>query len=393
MNKHIKIWSILIFLPISLLAQNDVDSVLIQIEENNTTLSSIRKNAEAEKIGNKTGIYLENPEVGFNYLWSDLPSIGNRTDINVTQSFDFPTAYGHRRHISDYRNTQAELDYQKHRNSILLDAHLFCAEVIFANALAEEYQERLSYARELADAYQVLFENGEVSILENNKAQLNLLNIRKELEAVQIEQSTYLKQLSAMNGGQPIVLEINSMPLPLIPPDFDQWYIQTEQVNPTLLWLNQEVQVSQQEEKLNRALTLPRASAGYMSENWTGERLQGITVGVSVPLWENKNTVKYTQVKTLAMQSMVADYKLQFYNHLKIQFEKAISLQNTVSEYRQSLQLYENTELLKKALDNGEISLLTYLMELSLAFTTIDKFMKAEHEFNKAMVILYQYQN
>jgi cobalt-zinc-cadmium efflux system outer membrane protein len=393
MNKYLIIWSFLFVLPITLLAQNDVDSVLSQVEKNNTTLSALRKSVEAEKIGNKTGIYLQNPEVGFNYLWSDPKSVGNRTDINVKQSFDFPTAYGYRRQISEFRNTQAELDYQKQRKNILLDARLLCAEIIYTNTLLEEYMVRLTYAQQLADAYQEMYNNGEVGILENNKAQLNLLNIKKEVDAVKVEQSTYLKQLSALNGGKPIVLNSNTLSLPPIPSDFDQWYSQSEQANPALLWLNQEVQLSQQQTKLNRALTLPKASAGYMSENRVGEHFQGITAGVSIPLWENKNTVRFTQVRTLAMQSMVTDYKLQFYNQLKIQFEKAVSLQNTVTEYRQSLKLYENTGLLKIALDKGEISLLNYLMELSLAYSTIDKFMKAENELNKAVVLLYQYRD
>jgi cobalt-zinc-cadmium efflux system outer membrane protein len=393
MNKYLKIWSVLFVLPFSLLAQNDIDSVLSQIDKNNTTLSALRKSVEAEKIGNKTGIYLQNPEVGFNYLWSDPTSVGNRTDINVKQSFDFPTAYGYRRQISDSRNTQAELDYQKKRKNILLDARLLCAEIIYTNTLLEEYMERLAYAQDLADAYKVMYNSGEAGILENNKAQLNLLNIKKEVEAVKVEQSTYLKQLSALNGGKHIVLKSNALSLPPIPSDFDQWYNQSEQANPGLLWLNQEVMLSEHQTKLNRALTLPKASTGYMSENRVGEHFQGITVGVSIPLWENKNTVKYAEAKTLALSSVVADYKLQFYNQLRIQFEKAVSLQKTVAEYRQSLKLYENTGLLKIALDKGEISLLNYLMELSLAYSTIDKFMKAENELNKAVVLLYQYRD
>jgi outer membrane protein, heavy metal efflux system len=393
MNKYLKIWSVIFLLPVTLIAQNDVDSVLSQIEKNNTTLSAIRKSVEAEKIGNKTGIYLQNPEVGFNYLWSDPSSVGNRTDINVKQSFDFPTAYGYRRQISEFRNTQAELDYQKQRKNILLDARLLCAEIIYANALIQELQGRLTYARQLADAYQVMYNNGEVGILENNKAQLNLLNIKKELEAIKIEQSTYLKQLTALNGGQPIVLNSNMLSLPLIPSDFDQWYSQSEQANPVLLWLDQEVQLSRQQERLNRAMTFPKASAGYMSENRVGEHFQGITVGVSIPLWENKNTVKYAQVKTIAWETSVNDYKLQFYNQLKIQYAKAISLQNTVTDYRQSLQLYENTGLLQKALDKGEISLLNYLMEISLAYSSIDNYLKAENELNKAVILLYQFRD
>jgi len=97
MNKYIKIWAFLFILPVSLSAQITVDSVLAAIEKNNTTLSAMRNKAEAEKFKNQTGIYLQNPEVGFDYLWGNSSDIGNKIDFSIKQSFDFPTASGYRR--------------------------------------------------------------------------------------------------------------------------------------------------------------------------------------------------------------------------------------------------------------------------------------------------------
>jgi len=127
-----------------------------------------------------------------------------------------------------------------------------------------------------------------------------------------------------------------------------------------------------------------------MSEFRASEKLQGITAGISIPLWENKNTVKYIQVKTLAWQEMAADFKLQYYNQFRNHYEKASGLQKTVSDYKQSLGLYQNTELLKIAFEKGEISLLTYLIELTLTYSTIDDYLQAENELNKAIAMLYQ---
>jgi len=393
MNKYYIICIAIFLLPFTAIAQHAIDSVIMQIEKNNTTLSALRKSAEAEKIGNKTGIYLQNPDVGLNYLWSDPSTVGNRTDISIKQSFDFPTAYGYRRHISDYRNTQTELEYQKQQKKILLEARLLCAEIVYANALLAEYQTRMNYAKELVDAYTVMFAKGETSVLENNKAQLNLLNIKNEVETITIERASLQKQLMAMNNGIAIALQDKTMESQPLPLDFDKWYQQLAQKNPNLLCLQQEIQLSQQQEKLNRALTFPKAFTGYMSEQRSGENFRGITLGLTIPLWENKHTVQYAKAKTLAWQGLEADNILQFKNQLKIQFEKALSLQRTVTEYRQSLQLYNNTDLLKKALDKGEISLLNYLLELSLAYSSMDKFMKAENELNKAKSLLFQYQD
>ena len=83
---------ILIF-PMGLFAQN-IETVLSEIESNNTTLSAYRNLNEAQKLENKTDIFLENPEVGFNYLWGNPSPMGTRQDFSVSQSFDFPTSYG-----------------------------------------------------------------------------------------------------------------------------------------------------------------------------------------------------------------------------------------------------------------------------------------------------------
>jgi outer membrane protein TolC len=379
-------------LPFSLSAQISADSILSAIEKNNTSLYALRKSVDAEKIGNRTGIHLQNPEIEFNYLWGNPSGMGNRIDLTAKQSFDFPTAYGHRRQIADSRDLQTDIEYLQQRKDILYGARLLVADIIYANAVIEEYNKRLLHAQSIADAFRVMFEKGEVSILEQNKAQLNLLNLRKETEARFIERAAYLNQLKALNGGISIELTDKSFPERLLPADFDLWYSNAENNNPTLQWLKKETEISVQREKLNRALSLPRASAGYMSEKVVGEHFQGITAGISIPLWENKNMVKYARAHTLALQSIEADRKQQFYNQLKIQFEKAAGLQQTVNGYRQALQTSNNAELLKKALDQGEIPLINYLMELSFTYSAMDNLLKSEYELQKALSFLAQFE-
>ncbi|MBK6964389.1 MAG: hypothetical protein IPH20_10750 [Bacteroidales bacterium] len=48
--------------------------------------------------------------------------------------------------------------------------------------------------------------------------------------------------------------------------------------------------------------------------------------------------------------------------------------------------------LLKKALDAGEITLINYLMELSLAYSAMDNLLKSEYELNKALSVLAEYE-
>ena len=59
---------IIIFLTcFSLYGQNSVEDALAGIEKNNTGLAALKKKAEADKIGNRTGIFLSNPEFGYKH--------------------------------------------------------------------------------------------------------------------------------------------------------------------------------------------------------------------------------------------------------------------------------------------------------------------------------------
>ncbi len=382
--------AIIIALGSTLFAQNTIENVMAEIEKNNTTLSALKEKAEANKLGNKTGIYMQNPEVEFNYLWGDAVT-GNRTDFSAKQTFDFPTAYGYKNQISDIKNEQVVLEFQKQRKDLLFNARLVCYNLIYINALMAELSKRISNDESIAKSYKSKLDAGETNILEYNKAQLNLLNLRKEKESLTIESEALLGELTRLNGGIPIEFTRTEFPGSTIPANFEQWYTEAGQSNPLLNWLKKEIELNQKQVSLNRAMNLPKLQAGYMSESVVGQDFKGVTVGLSIPLWENKNTVKYSKATTLAMESAANDNKIQMYNQLKILHAKAIGLQKSVSDYKENLKLFNNSELVAKALDKGEISLIEYMLELSIYYESINNLLQSEMEMNKTVAELNKY--
>lgn len=381
-----------VILGCSNLLSQDIDMILAGVEKNNTTLIALRKSADAERIGNKTGLYPENPEFAFNYLWGSPESIGNRKDISLVQSFDFPSAYAYRNQISEQRNVQVELEYERQYRSILTQTRLVCNELIYQNMLSNELRRRIGNARKIADSYKSKFEAGETGIIDFNKAQVYLLNIIKDAESVEIERSALLAGLKSLNGGIPVEFNDSIFPLQTLPVDFEQWYADAEKNNPVLRWLNQEISISQKNEKLNAAMGLPKIQAGYMSEDVVGEQFRGVAVGLSIPLLENKNAVKYAKAKTFAVQSAESDNRQQFYNNLKALHTKAVSLQNSLDDYRTNLQKFNNSALLQKALDNGELSLAEYYFELTVYYESFNKILDIEKSLNETIIELYRYQ-
>jgi outer membrane protein TolC len=263
--------------------------------------------------------------------------------------------------------------------------------LVYVNAIKTELSKRLEHSKSIAKGYQKKFEMGETNILEYNKAQLNLLNLSKEMESLEIKKEALLAELMSLNGGIPLTFTDSVFQPEVVPADFETWYLLAEQNNPMLNWLKQEIEINRQQEKLNRAMSLPKLNAGYMSEKFAGEQFQGVTVGLAIPLFENKNTVKYAKANSLAIESIKADKKLQFYNQLKALHAKATGLQKNVDGYRADLLKYDNTGLLKKALDKGQISLIEYMLELSIYYESVNRLLEMEREMSRVLAELRRY--
>lgn len=217
------------------------------------------------------------------------------------------------------------------------------------------------------------------------------MNINKELESIEIERITLLSELTRLNGGNFIDFTDSQFQSPVIPADFEQWYVSAKQNNPVSIWIEKEMEISKKQEKLNRAMSLPKLQTGFMSEKIIGEQFQGITIGLSIPLWDNKNTVKFAKANTIALESIITDNKIQLNNYLKSLHTKAISLKQNADDYRLNLRLFDNSELLKKALDKGEITLIDYILELSIYYESVNKLLELERGLNKILAELNQY--
>lgn len=391
MKQFVIIFVVLIAHSSTLFSQSSIDKILSEVEKNNTTLSALRKGIEAEIIGNKTNISLQNPEIVFNYLWGSPSAIGNRQDLSITQGFDFPSVYSFQNQISDLKNEQLSLKYKKQLNVVLLKARYVCIDLIYNNTLKSVLSVRLGQAQNNEKAYKLSFEKGDANMLEYNKASLNLLNISSELESVEIERNTLISALILLNGGQGIDFNVNTFELVALTSDFEQWYDSAEQNNHILSWLKKELKVNETAVKLNKAKSLPKFQAGYMRENVVGEEFQGITLGMTIPLWENKNKVKFSKANVVASENFIGDIKLRFYEHLKALHSKSIAQQRNVNDYRSKMLLLDNTKLLKKALDLGEISLINYLLELSIYYDSVNKLLELERDMNRTVAELKLY--
>jgi outer membrane protein TolC len=383
--KKIMLYLIILLLPMAYAWAQQFAPVIESIEKNNTTLEALRQKTEAKQLESHTGIFLENPELGFNYLWGKPGEIGNRTDVSIMQSIDFPSAYKYRSTIADLNHDQAGYEYDVERVRILHEARQICIDLVYNYVLIEENEQRLDFAKSIFLAVEKMYEEGRVNVIEYNKARLNLSNLSNDQDRLKAELRRLQAELRRLNGGKDVQLEANEFAIPDLPKDFDEWFATMAESNPLLQYLSKEIDIHANEEKLYRALSLPKLSAGYMSEKVVGIQYQGISVGLSIPLWENKNTVKAAKARKEAGTAIAADSRIQMYTILKNHYHIAQDLKRSSEAYAASLISVNNADLLKKAYDMGEISLIEYLLEVQFYYETVIKALETKRDMLRAV--------
>ena len=366
-------------------AQNEVERVLQSVEQHNTTLVALRHETEAAKVGNHTNLNLPNPEVEFGYLWGSPSSIGHRKDVSAVQSFDFATVTGAKRRLARQQDALADWQYKESRMQLLLEAHHLCLDAIYYNAMCKELMQRKQYAEEITSAQQKRLEQGDINRIEYNQVKLDLAAVSAELMRCNTERAAVMAELQRLNGGEPLLIEATDYPAVAIANDFEAWYAEAEQKSPALAYVKQQIDVANRELAVRRADGLPTVSLGFMGEYVSGESYQGVKVGMSRPLWANKNRVRQAKAEVEAAKARQTDARQQFYSRLHNLFVQQRGLRQVVQSYQEALRATDNTSLLKKALDAGSISTMDYLLGARMYYDAVNQKMDACRAWQKTV--------
>lgn len=379
-----------LLLPALSWGQNYND-VLAQIEQNNPELKALQAEAAARAREARTGLSPADPEVEAAYLWGKPKDMGNRVDLNVTQTFDFPTAYYWRKKVSDGNVDVAYLDYQVARRELMLEAESFCVEMVYRNALSSLLSKRLEMAEAVYASVSKKVSVGETNMIDLSKAEFNLISSRRSYEANAVELGLIASQLERLNGGKAVSVEADSFMPAVLPQDFDSWFSGIS--SPDIRALSRHEEVSRLGIKVEQSGWLPKFSVGYVSEHIAGTVLQGVGVGVSIPLWENHGKVKAAKAAAEAAKTRLDTEKMQFECSMKALFDKAVKLSALVESYRSSLESTESMDLLEKALDSGQISLLDFVVEQEVWYDAAEQLLESERELQIVLAELRSFDN
>lgn len=385
--------------------EEGIGRILQQIETNNKELQAEVRLLDAQKRENRATNNLPDPTLSYSHLWDSRNSDETVGELIVSQSFDFPTLYVTRSRMNRMKGVALDARAAARRQQILLEAQQLCLDVILLHQQQQLLDERLKNAEELSRLYAQRLEKGDANILETNKIDLELLNVRTEARLNATGLDNKLKALTALNGDLPLApgrpfpdgqmpgpaaLGLTDYPLMPLPADFRSLCDELLASDPTLQALQGESDAARRQLSVSRQGWLPRLELGYRRNTESGHPLNGVVVGFSFPLFENRGKVKMAWSQATGLDYQREEAVLQTSSSLWQLYEEASQLHASIEEYRQTFRQQQNLSLLKQALTGGEISMIEYFVELSVIYQSKSNLLQLENRYQKVMAELYK---
>ena len=372
---------------------NNIDYVLQQIKLNNTQLKALNAEIEAQTADIKSSNNLSDPTIDGAYLFG-VGSIGDKWELGVSQEFDWPGIYSARGKVNKARIEALAQSYAQKQIQIFSEARNICLEIICLNRRIKFENNILANLDSLYDKSLKGLEYGEISILDTNKLKIERLGVTQSIAGNKALLQAKIKQLEGLNGNIPLndVASLSDYPEQQLH-SLDEYLSQMKASDPQLRQISSEIEASNKQVSVTRMQNLPKFSLGYRHVNEIGDHFNGVGVGLSIPVFENRGKNKAAKAQAIASQLSFDDVISTRTAEITASHQKAVAVRQQLDGYRDALLKCNNIEILDKALYGGQISLINYLLELRYFIEAQNALIDIEFEYNTLITDLNKYTN
>ena len=355
-------------------------TLLDTIARNNPTLRAALAGRRAAEAANRAETRLPDPEAEVAYLAGSPSGVPNRTNVSLTQELDWGVLTGRRKGLVEAADRTAAARQRGVYREVMADALEQLVLLVHGNRMVAEMEARLALAQQVEGLCLKLYDKGDLTEPEMNKARLNTVVAKADRQRAADERAAVMARLCALNGGLSFVCNDTVYSLPA---DDLCRAAETRSLPRTAAVEGAEAAVAEAEAevKLARAQQWPSFTVGFQGEYIRQNNYSGLSLGLSLPLWGNKRAeVRRREAELLASRLDLADTQLTAGAQQELLAQKTRRLLQVADELHQGLLATSNSRLLQRSLELGQISLLDFLLETSFYYAARTAWLEAERD-------------
>lgn len=366
------------------------NDILYDIAANNPELATSVAQNESDIINLKSENNLPDPEIGYEHKWGKE---GEKWGIGINQSFEWPGVYSARKKVIN--SSSEAIEYLNKTNYLnkLVDIKLLLIDIINQRKQLSLIYQLENQIDTLTIKYEHGLKQGEVTKLDINKLKIEKIALTRQRKSIDNQLNILKASLMAENGGKDIssiLTNLSSYPEETILPE-EKYEQMLKENDPQVAQLSSMAKAQEFNSKALRMSKLPGVSIGYKLENELGAYFNGFSIGISIPTFSkrHKKDAIVASQKAITLQSNA--YEIEKLAQIKVQRSNAISLYLEMEQLRPTLENNDNILLLKKALDGGQISLITYIQEVNFFLEAQKNYLDVEYNYYQLLASLNKY--
>lgn len=359
------------------------------IISNNSRLKALRANAEADY---QSDLYeakrLNDPEVEFEHLWG--PDDNKKWNIGVSQSFDWPGAYGKRIRTAESRRQAWTYRYAAEELSMRTSAKEAFAMGVYARRRLDLLQRVYENMDSLRNYITTGYRDGQLTILDVKKIQLELYGLRARIADVSQESMQAGAELAALNDGNALDADFGAYPAePMY--DLSRYLEYASSANPDVTAAEATAKSARLEADAVAASRMPGFTVGYRHAFEEEQHFNGFAVGVSLPVYSRSRAVKAAKLRATASGFDAAEASASARSAVTAAYSVAEKRRNALSELNDVTLDESYPRLLLMAYKGGQINVITYIQELNYYLSARETRLDAEYQLRLALITLNKY--
>lgn len=371
--------------------------------KNNNSIRIAEYNINVQKALKKGSVTIPKAELSYTQGVVSNPTINDNL-INVTQRFDFPTLYSNQSKLAQEKIISTEKYKAVSENELIENVKLAYLQYQYVLEKGKLIAALDSIYSNLSKASDARYRTGESTNLEKMTSSVQLKQIQNELEKNNADVKIAKQQLQTLlNTTDDIsIAETNLTAKELL--------LTIENLsannNPIIGYLQQEVNVSQQEIQVEKSKMLPEIILGYSAQTYKGmqtingidrtytgkDRFSFFQIGIGIPLFPGgyKSKINAAKINREIAATQVELNKTNLNGQLKELEQQYAKLQNELNYYQQQALPQANLIISnsEKSFKSGEVSYAQHLQNLTLANNIRTAYVESLYNFNKAIIAI-----
>jgi cobalt-zinc-cadmium resistance protein CzcA len=348
---------------------------------------------------------LETPKTLITTGYGQINSVvKNDNSFLFSQSLPFPTVYSSNLKLGNALINESKVKKQITENELRFNVKTQYYQLLLLYQLKNVYTKQDSIALSFLNYANLRKKEGEGTALEQTNAETRKFNIANKLiqNKLDIEINLYKLQM-LLGSSEPVQIDTKEI-IELVWDQINDSIAFNQ--NPMIDYYQVQVDILNREKKVELAKSLPEFTLSYFNQSMIGiqtlngnevyfgprDRLQGVQVGVSIPVFYGNF---HHKIESKEIEKKIAENNYEYEKlNFDIQYKQGIQ---ALAKNRNNVDYYRNYALpnSEKILNNiilsfnkGEIDYAEYIINLTQAITIQENYYQAILDYNLSVIYL-----